>query len=118
MVALGHMSPFAVLLSELERGLEEVHEQTRRAVKACNGLRGSNALETTVTQQLAHDSAIFLLDPSLIVLAIRSRASEFDPVAEAIVDQSLVYKFASVIDIQRTKREWQSQTNSFERFNK
>src|SRR5437016_1299267 len=95
MIALGHLSALAVLFRKLEGGLEEVHEQTRGAVQSRDGLRGGNALETAVAQELTHHSAVFLLDPSLIVLAIRPRATEFDPVTEAVMDQRLVHKLAA-----------------------
>jgi len=97
MVAFGHLSALAMLLRELERGLEEVHEQTRGAVQSGDRLCGGNTLETAVAQKLAHDSAVLLLDPSLIILAIRPRARELDPLAEAILDQRLVYKLAAVV---------------------
>src|SRR5271156_1844938 len=107
-----------MLLRQLERGLEEVHEQTRSAVQSGDRLCGGNALETTVAQQLAHDSAVLLLDPRLVVLPPRPRASEFDPMSETVIDQGLVHKLAAIVDIQRTKREGQSQANTFERLNK
>jgi hypothetical protein len=46
MVAFGYLSTLAMLLRQLERGLEEVHEQTRGAVQSGDRLRGGNALET------------------------------------------------------------------------
>ena len=74
MVAFGDLSTFAVLLGEFERRLEEVHKQSRCAIQACNSLGGRNALEATIAQELAHDCAVLLLDPSLVVLAVRTRA--------------------------------------------
>ena len=114
MIALGHLSALAVLLRELEGGLEEVHEQTRGAVQARDSLRSGDTLKAAVAQELAYDSAVLLLDPSLIVLAIGARASEFDPMTEAVIDQRLVHKLAAVINVQRTKREGQSQANAVE----
>jgi hypothetical protein len=70
MVSFGHVSALAVLLRELEGGLEKVHEQTRGAIQSRDRLRGGDALETAVAEKLAHDSAVFLLDPGLVVLAV------------------------------------------------
>src|SRR5207253_2594416 len=95
MVPLGDLSTLAVLLSQLEGGLEEIHEQARSAIQSGDGLRGSDALETAVAKELAHNGAVLLFDPRLIVLAPRSGAREFDPVAEAVLDQGLVHKFAA-----------------------
>jgi hypothetical protein len=83
MVALGHPSTFAVLFRQLEGRLEEVHEQTRGAVQSRNGLSGSNTSETAVGEELAHHSAILLLDPSLVVLAV-GQLRVGDPVKEVL----------------------------------
>lgn len=117
MVTLRYLSALAVLFRELEGGLEEVHEQTRGAVESRDGLRGGNTLEAAVAQELAHDSAVLLLNPGLVILAVGPRASEFDPMAEAVMDQKLVHKLAAVINVQRTKRKGQSLANTFERLN-
>jgi hypothetical protein len=87
MVAFGYLGPLAMLLRELKRGLEEVHEQPRSAVQSGDRLCGGDALETAVAQKFAHNSAVLLLDPGLVVLTPRSRARELDPMAEAILDQ-------------------------------
>jgi len=62
-----------------------------------------------------HDSAVLLLDPSLIIPTVGSRASEFDAMAETVLNQRLVHKLAAVINVQRTERKGQSLTNAFER---
>src|SRR6185437_10887891 len=117
MVPLGDLSALAVLLRQLEGGLEEVHEQARSAIQSRDGLRGSDTLETAVTEELAHNSAVFLFDPCLIVLAPRSGARELDPVAQAVLDQGLVHKLAAVIHVQCSQGERQSLANTIKRFN-
>src|SRR5258708_14953266 len=111
MVALGHVSALTVLLRELEGGLEEVHEQTRCAVQSRDGLRGGEALKTTVAEQPAHNSAVLLLNPGLIVLAPGTGARELDPMAEAILDEGLVHKLTAVINVQRAKCKRKSRAN-------
>src|SRR6266702_3544209 len=63
---------------------------------------------------LAHDGAVFLFDPGLVVLAIRARAGELDAVTQAILDHRLVDKFATVVDIQGPKRKRQRQSDTFQ----
>lgn len=109
------VNPLAVLFRELEGGLEEIHEQPRGAVQSRDDLRGGNTLEAAVAQELRHDSAVFSLDPRLVILAIGPRAIELDLMAEAVLDQRLVHKLAVVIDVQRTKRKGQSLSNTFQR---
>ena len=81
MVALGDLSAFTMFCSQFERGLEEVHEQPRGAIQARDRLRGRDTLKAPIPEKLAHDSAVLLLDPSLVVLAIGARAGELDPMA-------------------------------------
>ena len=87
MVALGDLSALAMLFRQLEGGLEEVHEQPRGAIQARDRLRGGDALEAPIAKKLAHDGAVFLLDPGLVILAIGPRAGEFDPMAQTVLDQ-------------------------------
>lgn len=76
--------------------------------KAARGIRA---------EELAHDGAVFLLDPSLVVLAIRARADALDAAAQAVFDQFLVHKLAIVVDVKRTKGEGQADPNALERLN-
>ena len=117
MVALGDLSALAMLCRQFEGWLEEVHEESRGAIQARNRFGSGNALEALIAQKFAHDGAVFLLDPSLVVLAIRTRAGEFDPMAQTVFDQPVVHKFGTVVDIQRAKGEGQADTDALERFN-
>src|ERR1700722_19568701 len=53
--------------------------------------------DSAAAQEPAHNSAVLLLNPGLIVLAPWRGASEFDPMAEAILDERLVHKLTAVI---------------------
>jgi hypothetical protein len=102
MVSLGHLRPLPMFLGQFERGLEEVHEQPRCSVQTRKRLGRSDAFEPAITQQLAHDGAVLLFDPGLVILAIRSRARELDAIAQAVLDHRLVHELAAVINVQRS----------------
>src|SRR5580658_10278865 len=112
MVPLGHLRSLPMLLRQLERGLEEVYEQPRSPVEARQHLSRGNALEPPITQQLAHDGAVLLFDPGLVILAIRPRAGKLDAIAQAVLDHRFIDKFAAVIDIQRSEGERQADTDA------
>src|SRR5205807_7623680 len=116
-VALGDLSALAVLLGELEGRLEEVHEQSRSATQARDGLGGRYPLKAAIAQELPHDRAVLLFDPSLVVLAVRARARELDTTVQAILDQRLVYKFAAIVDIQRAKGKRQADADALKCLN-
>jgi hypothetical protein len=98
------------------RGLEGVREQPGCRVKARDSPCCRQPCEATIAQELAHDGAIFLLYPRLIVLTVGTRACEFDTVAQAVLDQSFIYKLAAVINVKRSQRERQTQTDALKRF--
>jgi hypothetical protein len=77
MVAPRDLSTLTMLFCQFERGLEEVHKQPRGAVQPSNRLRRRDALKAPVSEKLTNDRLVFLLDPSLVVLAIGARASAF-----------------------------------------
>ena len=76
-----------------------LNDRTTSASRGQSGLkiRVSVVRFVGVAQKLAHDSAVLLLDPGLVVLPPGPRACEFDPLAEAILDQRLVHKLAAVL---------------------
>src|SRR5437773_6117453 len=117
MVALEDLCSLTMLCSQFERGLKEVHEQPRGTIQARDRLGGSNALEAPIAQKLAHDGAVFLLDPGLVVLAIWARAGELDPPAQAVLDQIVVHKLAAIVDIQLAKDKRPADSDALERFN-
>src|SRR6185437_15434699 len=91
-------------------------------------------LEAPVTQQLPYwatgaggarpaaaapiaTAPVFLLDPRLIILAIRPRPREFNPVTEAIVNQPVVDELAAIIHVQAGQGEGQAEADTLECFN-
>ncbi|MFK4627649.1 hypothetical protein ABIF02_000176 [Bradyrhizobium elkanii] len=75
MIALDHFSPFATLLLQLERRLEEVDVEPCRRIEAAHHTRRLDAIEAAIAHEAADDGTILLLDKRLIVLLI-GRASE------------------------------------------
>ena len=95
------------LRGQLERGLEEVHEQAHRGIQSRQRGCGFQAVEAVIADGAAHHSAILLLHPSLLVLAMGTAARELDPNLLAIIANGLVHKHAVVIGVQTEQREGQ-----------
>ena len=110
MIAFGHLSALAMLLRQLERGLEEVHEQTRSSVQSGDRLRGGNALESAVAQELAHDSAVLLLDPGLVILSVRSGARKLNLILATVFQNGFINEHRVVIRVEPGKRKRQPVT--------
>lgn len=70
MIALGHLRAVALLGSQFERGLEEVHKQPGCPVEARDRPGCRQALEAPIPQELPYNRAIFLLYPRLVVLTV------------------------------------------------
>ncbi len=68
---------------------------------------GSNALQAMVTNHPAHNSAILLFDPRLVILVVWPREREFDSVVGAILHQGLVDKLAAIVDVERSQNKRQ-----------
>src|SRR6185295_3474098 len=84
-VALANPCPLALLPGQLERGLEEVHEQPHRRVEPGQGRRGRPSFQASVAHDATHHSAVLLLDKGLVVLAIGPAARERDPSRLAVI---------------------------------
>ena len=63
---------------------------------------GARAFEAAIAQELPYNGAILLLDPCLIIFSIGSRTREFDSMAQAILDESVIHELGTVVHIQRT----------------
>jgi len=50
-----------------------------------------------IAQELAYDGAVLVLDPSLIIFPVRSRARELDAVTQAVLDQPIVDELSAVL---------------------
>src|ERR1700748_32730 len=106
-VALPDQCAVTRLRGQLERGLEEVHEQAQRGIQSRQRGRGFQALEAAITDGAAHNRAILLLHPSLVVLTIRATARELDPGLLAIISNGLIHEHAVVVCVQPEQREGQ-----------
>ena len=106
-VALVHPRALAALLDESERRLEEVHEQPHRPVQSGQRGGGLDALEAAVSDHPAHDGAVLLLDPGLVVLAVGPRARERDLGLGAPGRDRLVHEHAVVVGVEAEQREGQ-----------
>jgi hypothetical protein len=67
-----------------------------------------------MTQQFAHDGAVLLFDPCLVILAIGPGAGKLDAIAQAVLDHCFIDKFAAVVDIQRPESKRQADTDALE----
>jgi putative transposase len=77
MIAFGDLRTVALLGSQLERGLEEIHEQPGRPKKAHDGPGRRQDFKAPIAQKLPYNGAILLLDPRLVILAVGPPSSRF-----------------------------------------
>lgn len=105
MIALVHARTVAMLLGQLERGLEEVHEQARRRVKFGQRNGRLQPLEATIADQAAHNRSVLLLHPCLVVLPIGSAARERDIAGGAVIAYRLVDEDAVVVGVEPQQGE-------------
>jgi len=106
-IALPDYCPIPRLRGQLEGGLEEIHEQPHYGIQARQRRRGFQTFEGPRADHAAHDSAILLLHPSLVILAIGAAARELDPDLLAIIPNGLVHEHAVVVGVQPEQREGQ-----------
>ena len=106
-VALADEGALPSLLGELERRLEEVHEQPHRPVEPRQGFGRGEPLEPPVAHHPPHDGAVLLLDVGLVVLAIGPRAGERDPRRLTPGLHRLVDEHGVVVRVEPEKRDGQ-----------
>src|SRR5690349_1369627 len=111
MIALGHLRPIPKLLSQLEGWLEEVHEQTNRSIEPAQSRRSLKALIAPVAHDAPNNSAVLLLHPGLVVLAIRPAACELNANLLAVRLHGLVQEHAVIIRVEPEQRERHSFAN-------
>src|SRR3954453_382643 len=105
MIALGHLRPIPYLLSQLEGWLKEVHEKTNRSIEPAQSRRSLKALVAPVAYDAPDHSAILLLHPGLVVLAIRAAACELNASPLAVRLHRLLQEHAVVIRVEPEQRE-------------
>src|SRR6516162_691115 len=111
-IALPDLRPITRLRGQLERGLEEIHEQPHRGIQSRQRGRRFQALEAAIADRATHDRAILLFHPSLVVLAIGTAARELDRHLLAIIPNGLVHEHAVVVRVQPEQGKGSSLRNS------
>lgn len=97
-IELDHPRAPAGLLPQLERRLQKVAAQPARRIQTGQRFDREQAFEPAVADQAAHERAVLLLDPSLVVLAVRSRARHLEPLlAQGTLALSLVVSPSSKV---------------------
>src|SRR3954452_22395489 len=104
MIALDHLSPFAALLLQLERRLEEVDVKPCRRIEAAHHARRLDAIEAAITHEAADDGTILLLDERLIVLLVRARACDFEFMFATPWHDDIVHEGAVVVEVHAAAR--------------
>ena len=99
-MALPYPRTLARFLRQLERGLEEVHEQPHSRIEMGECGRCLQPFEPPIADHAAHNRAVLLLDPGLIILAIRAAARELDTGDPAILLHGLVHEHAVVVGVE------------------
>ncbi|WP_244427922.1 hypothetical protein [Sinorhizobium fredii] len=97
-----------------ERRLEQIAVQTHHVVETPKDNRRLRADEPSVTDQPSHDRAVLLLDPSLIVLSIRSRTGHLQSLTSAPADHTFVHEGAIVVEVHALQREWKQRAGLIE----
>src|SRR6476619_4386344 len=99
MIDLDHFSPFAALLLQLERRLEEVDVKPCRRIEAAHYARRLEAIEAPIAHETADDGTILLLDERLIVLLVRARACDFELLFATPWYDDIVHEGAVVVEV-------------------
>src|SRR3979411_948252 len=115
MIALDHFRPFAALLLQLERRLEEVDVEPRRRVEADHHARCFYALEAAVAHQAAHDRTVLLLDERLVVFLVGTRARHFELLSAAPWDDGVVHERAIVVEVDAATKPGEQARHEFHR---
>ena len=76
-----------------------MHVEPQRAVKLDQHLAGQGTRVAVVTNEPAHHGAVLLLDPSLVITAVRPGTGEFDPLLTGPLKQGFVDEGAVVVGV-------------------
>src|ERR1700716_2830984 len=98
-VALEDPAPDPTLAAQLADGAEEVVVQAKQPVEPPQDGPGGGGAVAVVADEPPHEQAVALLDPGLVVLAIRSPAGEADPAAPAPAEQAGVDELAAIVAV-------------------
>ena len=104
-IPLSDRPAVARLFGQLERGLEEVHEQAEQSIEPRQCRRGVQPLVAPVADGVPNPCTVLLLDPGLVVLAIRTTPCELHTRVPAVVLHGLVHEHAVVVRVEPEQRE-------------
>ena len=99
MITLDHFCPFAALLLQLERRLEEVDVKPCRRIEAAHHAHRLNAIEAAVGHEATDDGTILLLDKRLIVLLVGARACDFELLFATPWHDDIVHEGTIVVEV-------------------
>src|SRR5260370_17982812 len=106
-VGFADVCAVALFSDQLERRLEEVHEQAHWAIEFCKQRSCLEPLETPITDHSSDHGSVLLFDERLVVLAVRSATREDNVRLLAIRLQRLVYEHGIIIGIDALERKRQ-----------
>jgi len=110
-------APSRCLVASLNEGWKKFTNSREAPYRRVIALAAAIPAKTSMTEELAHHGAVLLFDPSLIVLPVWTRASQFNALAQAVLDQMLIYKFGAVVDVERAESKGQPDTDALEGLN-
>ena len=91
-IRLDHPGTPAALLLELERELEQVAVHSCRRKQPTQALCCPHPLKSPITNKPPHDGAVLLLNPGLVIFAIRARTRYLQSLRAAPVHDQLVHE--------------------------
>jgi len=104
-VLLDDRAANATLAAERADKAEEVVLQAEEAVQPLQDGKGGPGAVAVVADEATDEEPVALLDPGLIILAVRPAAGEADPLATAPGHETRVEEFAPVVTVPRPQRD-------------
>ncbi|AZN97996.1 MAG: hypothetical protein EOQ42_00595 [Mesorhizobium sp.] len=99
MIALNHTRADTGLLSQLERGLEEIAVQPHCVIETNKRRRGFRTHEPAIADQATNDGTVLLLDPCLIILPISTGTRHFQSLTSAPGDHEFIHEGAVIVKV-------------------
>src|SRR5262245_18285564 len=110
-VALEDLGAASASAEQLPHRAEEVVLEPAQVVEALQDGPGRTGAEAVVADEPAHEQAVALFDPRLIVLSVRPAAGEADPVAPAPAEQGGVDELTAIVAVPLPQREGQARVD-------
>ncbi|WP_292213606.1 hypothetical protein [Mesorhizobium sp.] len=93
------------LLSQLERGLEEIAVQPHCVIETNKRRRGFRTHEPAIADQATNDGTVLLLNPCLIILPISTGTRHFQSLTSAPGDHEFIHEGAVIVKVHALKRK-------------